>query len=224
MGSNPPQTLIAPGQSHNGQQRCLGVRAVLYNVIMPPSHHDATTPTSGADRRRRHGRGPSGRLTIGLLCLSGAVGMGCGPDKQAQKQAQNLATFLEAAKHDPDLADPLGQAIIELAQVEAVGWVKEGPLLRGALEDRARQGFLVVLKYGHCYRFLGVAGAEVRDLDLLLFDANGMEVQRDVTQSATPVLGASASICPADPIAVRIEARMRNGSGPFAIALLRDPD
>lgn len=156
--------------------------------------------------------------------MSWSLGAGCGPDKKAQKQAQDMAAFLEKAKQDSDLADPLGQAVVELAQTEAAGWVKQGALFRGSLEERARQSFLVVLTYGHCYRFLGVAGGEVRDMDLSLFDANGVEVQRDVTQSATPVLGASASICPDDPSAVRIEARMRAGNGPFAIALLRDPD
>jgi hypothetical protein len=165
-----------------------------------------------------------------MACLSSVVGHGCGPDKQAQKQAQNLAAFVEAAKHDPDLADPLGQAIVELAKSEAPGWVKEGSLLRGSLEERGRQAFLLVLKYGHCYRLLGVSGVsgvsgdEARDLDLLLFDANGVETQRDVTRSTTPVLGASASICPAEPVAMRVEARMRAGHGPFAIALLHDPE
>jgi hypothetical protein len=159
-----------------------------------------------------------------MACLSSALGPGCGPDKQARKQAQNLAAFVEAAKRDPDLEDPLGQAIVELARAEAPGWVKEGSLLRGSLEERGRQAFLLVLKYGHCYRLLGVSGDEARDLDLLLFDANGVETQRDVTQSTTPVLGASASICPAEPIAMRVEARMRAGRGPFAIALLHDPE
>ena len=36
------------------------------------------------------------------------------------------------------------------------------------------QGFLAVLKYGHCYRFLGVTDNEANDLDLLLIDANGV--------------------------------------------------
>jgi hypothetical protein len=185
-------------------------------------------PAGSRSKVEAHARGrcwlPLVSYVSCVACAFWLSGAGCGPDKKAQKQARDMALFLEQAKQDPELVDPLGQAVVELAQTEAPGWVKQGTLFRGSLAERARQSFLVVLTYGHCYRFLGVGGGEVRDMDLLLFDANGVEVQRDVTQSATPVLGASASICPADPSAMRIETRMRVGSGPFAIALLHDPD
>jgi hypothetical protein len=159
---------------------------------------------------------------LAWLCLS--LGSACGADKQALKHAQDEAAFAAAAKLDPELGDALGQAIVELAQHAAPGWVKEGKLLRGSLEERGRQGFLVVLTYGHCYRFLGVTDHESSDLDLLLYDANGVEKQRDVTQEPTAALGVDASICPGEPSAMRIEARMRHGRGAFAIALLRNPD
>ena len=155
---------------------------------------------------------------VGSAVLSAA----CGPDKEAQKLAQDQAAFEQAAAQDPEFSDPLGRAIADAARVEARGWVKEGKFMRGTLEERGRQAFLVVLRYGHCYRFIGTA-QDANDMDLLLFDANGVETQRDVTQSATPILGASASICPTEPSAVRIEARMRAGRGAFAIALFHDP-
>jgi hypothetical protein len=164
------------------------------------------------------------RLTRALSWLWLALGSACGADKQAVKQAQDEAAFAAAAKQDPELGDALGQAIVDLAQRSAPGWVKEGKLLRGSLEERARQGFLVVLTYGHCYRFLAVTDNESNDLDLLLYDANGVERQRDVSQAPTAALGVDASLCPGEPSAMRVEARMRHGRGPFAIALLRNPD
>ncbi|HEX4351677.1 MAG TPA: hypothetical protein VHZ95_02160 [Polyangiales bacterium] len=164
--------------------------------------------------------GPITRLSFALAFVFAA----CGGDEQAAKQARDEAAFVAAAAHDRDLADALGQMIVETAQREAAGWVKEGALFRGSLEERGRQDFLVVLKYGHCYRFIGVSGDENSDLDLLLFDGNGVEKQRDVTRGQTATLGSTASICPGDATAVRIEARMRHGHGPFAIALMRNPD
>jgi hypothetical protein len=166
---------------------------------------------------------PTANMRCGAFLVVGLTLGGCGPDKAEQQQAQHIAAFAQAAKADPDLADPLGQAIVELSRSHAPGWVKEGTLLRGSLQERGRQAFLLVLKYGHCYRLIGVTGNEAGDLDLLLYDSNGVETQRDVTQSPNAVLGAAASICPSEPIAVRVEARMRTGSGPFAIALLHDP-
>jgi hypothetical protein len=157
-------------------------------------------------------------------CVVLSLLIGCRADQQAQKQAQDVAAFAAAAKRDPELADALGQAIVDVAERDAPGWVKVDKLWRGTLDERARQGFLVVLTYGHCYRFVGVTENADSDLDLLLFDANGVEKQRDVTQGASAMLGAAAAICPSDPSAVRIEARMRHGRGAFAIALLRNAD
>ncbi|HEY2734513.1 MAG TPA: hypothetical protein VGI70_11045 [Polyangiales bacterium] len=165
-------------------------------------------------------RGPSTSLWFALSFGIAA----CSGDEQAEKQARDDAAFRTAAARDKELSDPLGQAIVELAQRESAGWVKEGSLFRGTLEERGRQDFLVVLKYGHCYRFVGASEDENGDLDLLLFDANGVEKQRDVTRGPDAVLGTSAAICPADASAVRLEARMRHGRGHFAIVLLRNPD
>src|SRR5262245_3859340 len=75
-----------------------------------------------------------------------------------------------AEKPDPDLMDALGQSIASLAEREAVGYTKVGRLWRGELAARERRGFLAVLVYGHCYRFLAVGGAGVSDLDLALLD------------------------------------------------------
>ena len=167
-------------------------------------------------------RAPSFTAAPWVWLATCALSLACGSDKQAEKQVAAVAAFAAAAEHDPDLADPLGRAIVELAQQDSPGWVKDGKLFRGTLPARAKQSFLVVLPYGHCYRFLA-ASETMADLDLLLYDNTGVELQRDVTQSPTAALGIAAALCPSDAVSLRIEARARHGDGPFAIGLFHDP-
>jgi hypothetical protein len=160
-------------------------------------------------------------LSAAAPALACALLVACGSDRPAQQHATELAAFENAAQNDPDLADPLGRAMVEHARLEAPGWVKEGSLFRGTLTARGRQSFLVVLKYGHCYRFLGV-GPGYADLDLVLYDDANVELQRDATQSGTPVLGSSAALCPPEGLALRLEVRARQGQGEFAVGLFHD--
>jgi hypothetical protein len=128
-----------------------------------------------------------------------------------------------AVVQDPDLTDPLGRAVAASAARVAPGWNKVDKLWRGELRSREALGFLAVLPYGRCYRFVGAGGAAITDFDLVLLDPNGVEIQRDVAQDSAPILGVDASICPEYPGAYRIEARPRTGTGPIAIGLYRDP-
>jgi hypothetical protein len=100
--------------------------------------------------------------------------------------------------------------------------VKQDKLFRGTLAERARQSYLAVLPYGYCYRFIGTGGPGVGDLDLALHDANGVEVQRDVTDDPTPIIGAAASVCPLEASSFRLEVRMRRGAGDFVVGLFHD--
>ncbi len=153
-----------------------------------------------------------------LACVSLAIAA-CDDARPAAEQKPTVAAALPP---DPDLADPLGQAVADAAHHGAPDWQKQDKLWRGQLGVRERQGFLAVLVYGHCYRFIGVGGPGVGDLELALFDPRGVEMQRDVTQDATAVLGVDSGICPSEPGAYRIELRMREGSGSFALGLFRD--
>ncbi len=163
------------------------------------------------------------RFSLATCCIV-LVSVACadGSPSTGVQATQRPATHQALPPPDPDLADPLGQAMAETAQSEASGWEKVGKLWRGKLAARERQAFLSVLTYGHCYRFIGVGAGSVVDLDLALLDPNNVEVQRDVTEGAVTVLGKTVALCPADPGAYRIEARMRSGAGDFAIGLYRD--
>jgi hypothetical protein len=164
------------------------------------------------------------RVTIAWALWSVASCAACGESAADQRAAAELRARQAALAADPELSDALGQALLARVETEAPGWIKQDKLHRGTLAERARQDFLSVLTDGHCYRFIAVAGPEVQDLDLALFDANNVEVQRDVTEDPTPQLGNSASICPIEPMAFRIEARMRRGHGPFAIGAFRSAE
>jgi hypothetical protein len=157
-----------------------------------------------------------------LVCWTIALTLsGCGEsaaDRSAAAKAQQAA---ELAR-DPDFADPLGQLLLQRANERASGWVKHDRVLRGTLTERGRQSFLSVLPFGRCYRFLAVSGAGAIDLDLALFDGNGVEVSRDVTEDSTPDLGIAASICPGEASQYRVEARMRRGHGDFALGVFRN--
>ena len=157
-------------------------------------------------------------VSLGLFALAA-----CGENAEARSAAALHAREAVLAR-DPELADVLGAALLQQVTQHAPGWVKHERLLRGTLNERARQGFLVVLPYGHCYRFIASGGAGVSDLDLALFDSNGVEIARDTSEDAAPNLGVAASICPGDAAAVRVEARMRRGHGDFVLGVFRSPD
>jgi hypothetical protein len=146
----------------------------------------------------------------------------CDADSQGKERAAENAARDKLA-HDPELSDSLGQAIVETARRDAVGWLKDESVRRGTLNERERQQFLWVMKYGRCYRVLAEGDpAQVQDLDLALIDAHNVETQRDVSEGPHASLGVNASICPVEATAVRIEARMRRGHGNFALAVFRD--
>jgi hypothetical protein len=162
-------------------------------------------------------------VAMALVLCSAACGAACGKSG-AEQRAEDVRARQAALAADPELSDALGRQVLAQSEAHAPGWIKQDKLYRGTLAERARQDFLAVLTDGHCYRFLAAAGPEVGDLDLALYDANNVEVQRDVTEDPTPRLGAPASLCPSESMAYRIEARMRRGHGPFAIGLFRSAE
>ena len=163
------------------------------------------------------------RSTFASILLGATVAgltLACG-ENAAERRAAAERERTAALSSDPELADPLGRSLFSQVEQHAPGWVKHERLFRGTLAERARQAFLLVLPYGHCYRILGVGGGGVTDLDLALFDGNNVEIARDVTEDATPGLGLGASVCPSDASAYRLDVRMRRGHGDFAIGVFR---
>ena len=93
------------------------------------------------------------------------------------------------------------------------------------MAEGQRSDHLSVLRGGHCYRMLGVGGAEVEDMDLFLFDPEGVQMQQD--RGAGPLPRARAcrpSICPPYSGAYRLQVHMYKGGGAVALqAYTRTP-
>jgi hypothetical protein len=88
-----------------------------------------------------------------------------------------------------------------------------GTPFRAALEADGRQSFTEVLRDGFCYKLLAQSGDGVEDLDLFLYDGNGVLVQTDAREGPNPVLGSDRPICPQEAGVHRTEVRMIRGQG-----------
>ncbi len=131
------------------------------------------------------------------------------------------AVDLEAPLEPPDPNDAIAVRMAETASTHAEGLTPATPLLRGALGPGERQDFQAILVGRRCFRVLGVGTSTVIDLDLLLFDPNGVQVQQDTSADALPILGHAHPLCPERPGAYRIQARMLEGAGEFGVQVFQ---
>jgi hypothetical protein len=152
---------------------------------------------------------------------------GCG-EPPSSTAAQEIAP--DDAEGDPNApanAEPAGASLDEMltlkAKKYAKDWASAGPTIRGELHEGGRSDHLLVMRAGFCYRVIGVAGNGVDDLDLLLFDSNGVQVQQDPAQDRFPVLGMHSEICPTVGAAYRLQAVMYKGSGAFVAGVYKTP-
>lgn len=119
----------------------------------------------------------------------------------------------------PDLPPPedaLEAAMRERAPSEAMLMIPHEPVVRGEIAEGEQRDFTSVLRAGLCYKILAQGGPGVRDLDLLVYDQNGVLLQRDATQHERPVIGVERAICPSDPGLYRFAIRMAQGGGTYA--------
>jgi hypothetical protein len=134
-----------------------------------------------------------------------------------------------SAERDPVLADAIAsgvalERIVDLAADKyAAGFVADGELIRGSVVQGARSDHLTVLRAGHCYRVVAAGGRGVEDMDLFLYDPQGVQTQQDPAQDRFPVLGLQAEICPPQGGAYRLQVHMYKGGGPFAARVYRTP-
>jgi hypothetical protein len=160
-------------------------------------------------------------MRIGARAFTAALVLvlcGCGaePDPARKARLDEADEALEISL--PEGAPPAAfdRALERLAKKHANGWEPAGPAIHGDLRQGARSDHLLVLRGAHCYRVLAVAADGVSDLDLLLFDPNGVQVQQDPAQDRFPTLGMQTEICPSVGGAYRLQAVMYKGSGAFA--------
>lgn len=154
---------------------------------------------------------------------------GCGDDQPAGDPASAQAEPAEpaAAAEPEEEVDPSDTIAVEMqtrARQFAEGMTAATPLFRGTLATGATQDYQAVLQGGRCFKIVGVGGSGVTDLDLFLFDPNGVQVQQDTATDSYPVLGLTHPICPEMAGAYRVQVKMFAGTGDFAVRVYQSRD
>lgn len=126
---------------------------------------------------------------------------------------------VEPAAAQPGAAtgDVVAVTMQRRAQMVAAGMVPATPILRGTLNEGASQDFQAVMQAGKCFKIIGIGDIGVQDLDLKLFDPNGVQIQQDIATDNYPALGVEAPICPSTAGAYRLQVQMYRGSGQFGV-------
>ena len=127
----------------------------------------------------------------------------------------------EATRAENAVGDSLQQQLQQLAGRYAPGMLSAGPIRRGVLSAGEKRDYQMVLEAGRCFRVVGRGGEGVEDLDLFLFDPNGVQVRQDLGRDNAPVLGVAAPICPERSAAYRVQVRMVEGAGTYGVQLFR---
>jgi hypothetical protein len=131
---------------------------------------------------------------------------------------------VESEPSEPIPADATLEQIVALkAKKFAAGLVADGAPITGSVVEGARSDHLLVLRAGHCYRIVATGASEVEDMDLFLYDPEGVQMQQDPAEDRYPVLGLQAEICPPEGGAYRLQVHMYKGGGQFAARLYRTP-
>jgi hypothetical protein len=121
------------------------------------------------------------------------------------------------AQPAPATGDVIAITMQRRAQMVAAGMSPATPILRGTLAEGASQDFQAVMQAGKCFRIIGIGDIGVQDLDLKLFDPNGVQLQQDIATDNYPALGVEAPICPSTAGAYRLQVEMYRGSGAFGV-------
>jgi hypothetical protein len=105
------------------------------------------------------------------------------------------------------------------ADMRARGYESYGTEVEGSLAAGANRNFEIQLEGGRCYAILAVGDAGVRDLDLLLLDGSGDEVDRDIANDPRPTV----RVCPQRSGNFYMQVRMTEGAGSYFYAPYRWP-
>ena len=117
--------------------------------------------------------------------------------------------------------ESLEQQLATRAGVVAKGFLPASPVATGPLVTGASRDHTFVLAGGACHKFVSVSSSKVRELDLLLYDQNGVLVQRDISDDNSPGVGLDSPICPQAPAAYRLQVKMVAGEGEYAVQMFQ---
>jgi hypothetical protein len=147
-------------------------------------------------------------LSAGLAVAGGLCVPGCGGEETAAE-----APPVPPPAPRPAPLDALEEAMRAREETDAFALTPYETPFRATLAEGDRQTFTSVLRDGFCYKLLAQSGEGVTDLDLFLYDPNGVLIQTDAREGPHPVLGGLRPICPAEPGIHRAEVRMVGGHG-----------
>jgi hypothetical protein len=105
------------------------------------------------------------------------------------------------------------------ADMHARGYESYGSPTTARLAQGGTRDFEISLDGGRCYAILAVGDTGVRDLDLVLLDARGNEVDRDIAEDARPTV----RVCPRESGRFSMRVRMTTGEGSYVYAPYRWP-
>jgi hypothetical protein len=159
---------------------------------------------------------------------TGAASEGAGetaPEEEAADGADTAARPprpAPATDPEPPAEDPVAHRLWELGQAhgELLEWHDPEPT-RDELEAGGTRDLQLVLLDGRCYRTVAAGGPGIEELDLLLFDPNGVLMREDATRGPQAVLGDAHPVCIDESGAYRLRVRATEGAGTFAVRTLR---
>jgi hypothetical protein len=105
------------------------------------------------------------------------------------------------------------------ADIRARGYEPFGEPSRGRLDEGGERDFSIELEGGKCYAILAVGDNSVRDLDLILLDERGRQIDRDVEADPRPIV----RVCASRTGSYTMKVRMYTGQGNFVYAPYRWP-
>lgn len=150
------------------------------------------------------------------VCCAFVIALGCaaGPRARARLPGASRAPRAQLAPSAP-LASRVERVLREFsrrgARPLAEQWV-------GFLREGARERFTVRASARGCLGFVGVGHRELGDLDLRVYNDDGVEVERDTRSDAHPY----ARVCLEAGGRVYVEAAATQGAGEVAVATVLD--
>jgi hypothetical protein len=168
-----------------------------------------------------------------FACILLPLGLGCAacnarPDSSAVAQLTSspesqASTPWQGAPPGADQGASPDALVAAMAKRLTRGMLADGAAVHGQLHQGQHQDQLLVLRGGDCYRVLGAGSAGIADLDLFLYDPNGVQVQQDPAEDRFPTLGVLSDLCPPRSGAYRLQVSMYKGAGAYALRVYRTP-
>lgn len=105
------------------------------------------------------------------------------------------------------------------ADMQARGYTALGSVARGELAEGGNRDFAIEFEGDKCYALLAVGDDNVRNLDLVLRDPRGRDVDQDLESDAKPIV----RVCPERSGTFNMRMQMREGGGNFIYATYKWP-